>query len=325
MKRISIITYLGAILLSLGMMATSCKGPGKIQVDTSLAAKKKALLWKITSKKTKTPSYLFGTIHMIEEDDYFMPEYVERSLGESEKVFFEINTDDMSSMGGMSSLMGMIFMEEGVTLKDLLNEEDYKKVKDKLSGNPLFMLLGDMTDRIKPMFLSTMLEQGESLGGGGGSGSPFGGGMSLGSMKSYEMELTDMAKKQNKPIAGLETIEFQMGMFDSISLEEQAKMLVQSLEASEEDMDASLDAMVKLYTEQDIPGLYKMIQEQSGENSDFEEKFLIMRNENWIPLMEEAMVAQPTFFAVGAGHLGGEKGVVALLRKQGYLVTPVLK
>ena len=40
--------------------------------------------------------------------------------------------------------------------------------------------------------------------------------------------------------------------------------------------------------------------------------------------MEKAMQAKPTFFAVGAGHLGGEKGVLNLLKKQGYTVKAVL-
>ena len=262
---------------------------------------------------------------MIPADDYFMPTYVEKALEKSTKVFFEINTDDMGDMSMMTSLMDMMFMEEGTTLKDLLSEEDYKKVKEKLSDNPLMMLMGDMTDRIKPMFLSSMLEQGD-MGGGAGA-SPFGGGggMDMGSMKSYEMEFTTMAKAQNKPIEGLETIAFQMSMFDSISLEDQASMLIQSLEGGSDENDNAIDEMVKLYTEQDIPGLYDMIVSQSEGSTDFQDKFLTLRNKNWIPLMDEAMVKETTFFAVGAGHLGGEEGVVGLLRKEGYVVTPIKK
>ncbi len=161
----------------------------------------------------------------------------------------------------------------------------------------------------------------------GGGASPFGGGggMDLGSMKSYEMEFTDMAKNKDIPIGGLETIAFQMSMFDSISLEDQAEMLVETLNGSDGEKDNAIEKMVALYTEQDIPGLYKMIRAQSEGSSDFEDKFLTMRNKNWIPLMNEAMSEEVTFFAVGAGHLGGEQGVVALLRKEGYVVSPVLK
>ncbi len=331
MKKIPFITWLGTLALTFVIGTSSCSGTKKTASHTKnsttekLAANDKALLWKIAGKNLKQPSYLFGTIHMIPSDDYFMPTYVEKALEKSDKVFFEINTDDMGDMSMMTSLMDMMFMEEGTTLKDLLNEEDYKKVKSKLSDNPLMMLMGDMTDRIKPLFLSSMLEQGD-MGGGSGMNPLGGGGMDMGNMKSYEMEFTTMAKAQNKPIEGLETIAFQMSMFDSISLEDQASMLVQALEGSGDESKNAIDEMVKLYTQQDVPGLYDMIVSQSeGASSDFEDKFLTLRNKNWIPLMAEAMLKETTFFAVGAGHLGGEQGVVGLLRKEGYLVTPVKK
>ncbi len=153
MKKTSFLSFLGTMLMVFVMGTSGCSGAkqagSKVKSDNgSLAANQKALLWKISGNKLKQPSYLFGTIHMIPEKDYFMPAYVESALSKSKKVIFEINTDDMSDMSMMGSLMDMMFMEEGTTLKDLLNEEDYKKVKDKLSENPLMALMGDMTDRI---------------------------------------------------------------------------------------------------------------------------------------------------------------------------------
>ena len=47
------------------------------------------------------------------------------------------------------------------------------------------------------------------------------------------------------------------------------------------------------------------------------------RNNNWIPVIAAATKEKPTFFAVGAAHLGGEKGVISLLRKKGFKVTPI--
>jgi len=56
----------------------------------------------------------------------------------------------------------------------------------------------------------------------------------------------------------------------------------------------------------------------------FEDLLLGQRNQNWIPKMRDYMQLQPTFFAVGAGHLGGNEGVIALLRKNGFQVDAVL-
>ena len=330
MKKIALLTWLGAIAFSFVLTSTSCSGSKQAatpqNVDGSYAAKEKALLWKISGNKLKKSSYLFGTIHMIDEKDYFMPEYVKSAFDESTKVVFEINTEEMNDMSMMGNMMNMIMMEGDITLKDLLSEEDYTKVKEKLNENPMMMMMGDMVDKIKPMFLSAMI--GQEGGEGGGGMDPFGGGGGMGmggSTKSYELELTEMAKKAEKPISGLETIAFQMSMFDSISLEDQAKMLVQALDAEDGEGEDMMAQMVKLYTTQDIPGLHQMIREQSAGSTDFEDKLLTMRNKNWIPLMAEKMPLDITFFAVGAGHLGGEQGVIALLRKEGYTLSPILK
>ncbi len=325
-KKISLLTWLGTVSLAFVFFASSCGASKQAvtpqMVDGSYAAKEKALLWKIMDKKQKNPSYLFGTIHMISEKDYFMPSYVEKAFNSSESIVFEINTEEMTDMSMMGSMMDMMFMKE-TTLKDLLSEEDYKRVKANINENPMMMMMGDMVDKIKPLFLSAIIDQGDMGGDPMGGGGLLGGG---GSTLSYELEFTGMAKEAEKPISGLETVEFQMSMFDSISLEDQAQMLVQSLDAeAKEDGKDALTMMVNLYKDQDVPGLYELIHVQAAESSDFEDKLLTMRNKNWIPKMADMMKEQTTFFAVGAGHLGGEEGVIALLRKEGYIVVPVLK
>jgi uncharacterized protein len=61
----------------------------------------------------------------------------------------------------------------------------------------------------------------------------------------------------------------------------------------------------------------------SPDMAGFEDVLLINRNKNWIPVMEKNMLQSGTFFAVGAGHLPGDDGVISLLRKSGYKVVPV--
>jgi len=81
--------------------------------------------------------------------------------------------------------------------------------------------------------------------------------------------------------------------------------------------------MVKLYKDQDLVGMQKMFEDDEEGIGKYEDVFLKNRNQNWIPVMEKMMSAKPTFFAVGAGHLGGSIGVIALLRKVGYNVKPL--
>jgi len=266
-----------------------------------------SLLWRISGNELNTPSYLYGTIHLIGKEDFFLSDSTKAAIERADLVTFEINMEDMMDMGKQMGLLMKAFMEDGKTLKDLLSDEDYKIVSDhfKEIGLPLFML-----ERIKPMFLTVMA---------GGDMSPDA--LQSGEMLSYEIEIMDMAKEDEKTMGGLETMEYQMSVFDSIPYEAQAEMLVESIKSADTG-DEEFAKMIEMYKNQDIVSMVEMMGEEDG-IGEYEDVLLNTRNKNWIPVMGEMMLAQPTFFAVGAGHLGGEMGVVALLRKEGYLVEPV--
>lgn len=266
-------------------------------------AKENSLLWEISGKNLKQPSYLFGTIHMIGKKDFMLTDVTKNSLYKTQCVTFEINMEEMSDFSVLMPLMMKAFMADGTTLRDLLSEEDYKVVKAHFEeiGLPLVML-----ERIKPMFLSAM---------GSGDMAEM---QTSGETVSYEMELMKIAKDQKKEIAGLETAEFQMSMFDSIPYETQAQMLVESIKSGSEG-DDQFNQLVELYKNQDLIGLQQML-EGDSETKQYEDLLLVQRNKNWIPVMAKMMTDRPTFFAVGAGHLAGEKGVIALLRAEGYSV-----
>ena len=97
------------------------------------------------------------------------------------------------------------------------------------------------------------------------------------------------------------------------------------LEGIENQEASSFDQMVKAYNEEDIKTLYNIIKSESTDIESFQYNFIEKRNQNWISVIEKTINTEPTFIAVGAGHLYGEKGVINLLKKQGYDVNPVFK
>lgn len=297
-------------LLLLKLLIISVVAPFFAQkpAPAQVAKEENSLLWEISGKGLKEPSYLFGTIHMIDKKDYILTDATKKSLDKAKRVTFEINMEEMSDLSVLMPLMMKAFMANGQTLSDLLNDEDYALVKNHFEKMGLPMML---FDRMKPMFLSSMTP--DAMGGlDGGENS---------SMMSYEMELMKLAQAQDKPIAGLETAEYQMSMFDSIPYKVQAEMLVKSIQSGDEGVD-ELDQLTELYKKQDISGLHDMINADS-ELSEYDELLLVRRNKNWIPVMGKMMTEQSTFFAVGAGHLAGENGVIHLLRQAGYTVKPL--
>lgn len=279
---------------------------GSTALVNDFLPKEKALLWKITGKDLKTTSYLYGTIHMIDKEDFFLTEATKQAVKETEMMTFEINMDDMTDLGAQMGLLTKAFMADNKSLSDLLTEDEYKMVKKHFEdkGLPIFLF-----ERIKPMFLTVLADM--DLSGGGG--------MATGEIVSYEMELMKMGQADDKKMGGLETAEFQMSMFDSIPYEAQAKMLVDAINAGDAGNE-QFDAMVKLYKNQDIQGMQTMFEGEEGGLEGYEDLLLVMRNKNWIPIMGEQMREMPTLFAVGAGHLGGQYGVIALLREEGYTV-----
>ncbi len=301
-----LITSLFAFLITFSTVFAQAEITTSLKTETT-SNDENSLLWEISGNGLTTPSWLYGTIHLIGKEDFFLTDSTKAFIDRSELVTFEINMEEMTDITAQFGLLMKAFMEGGKTLKDLLNEEDYKLVQDHFQeiGLPLFMF-----ERIKPMFLTVMASSDMSPTA-----------MSSGEMVSYEMEIMEIAQKDNKKMGGLESMEFQMSVFDSIPYEAQAQMLVESIKSSDEG-DEEFAKMVKLYKAQDIAGMVEMMSGDEG-IAEYEDLLLNTRNMNWIPVMGEMMLAQPTFFAVGAGHLGGKNGVVALLRNEGYSVKPI--
>jgi len=262
-----------------------------------------SLLWAISGNGLETPSYIYGTIHLISQKDFEIPDTLNTLISNCEQITFEVNMDEMSNENNILSILMKSVMENGTTLKDLLTDEEYEKIEVRFDeiGLPLYMV-----ERIKPMILSVMLSSDLSA--------------SNEAMASYEMRILQMTKKMNKKMNGLESLDFQMSMFDSIPYPVQAKMMMSSIdEASHSD---EFDEMVKMYKNQNIDKMSKMVI-LNDVFRPYEDLLIKDRNTTWIPVMKTQMSDKQTLFAVGAGHLGGEFGLISLLQKEGYKVQPI--
>ena len=265
-----------------------------------------SLLWEITGKSLEKPSYVFGTIHMIDRENYFLTDAAKEALDKVYNVTFEIDMEEMTDLGTLMPLMMKAFMQGDTTLRDLLTEEEYTLVSGHFQEIGLPMMF---VERIKPMFLSALAS--------GDMSAP----AAQEDIVSYEMELMEMAQQKEKEIMGLETAEYQMSMFDSIPYRIQADMLVTSIRDQSGSSD-QLDRMIELYTTQNIEGMQSLMEEDQ-DVLDYQDLLLVTRNRNWIPVMEKRMADGPSFFAVGAGHLAGTEGVLRLLIEAGYSVKPL--
>ena len=137
-------------------------------------------------------------------------------------------------------------------------------------------------------------------------------------LKFYEMEFIGLAKKSKKSIGGLETVEAQIQFLNKAYSDDEKIAMLQETNGEE------TAKMVQNYKNENLPELYKESTTPNLMNENSKKWMLEVRNENWAVKMPNVMKDKSTFFAVGAAHLLGKEGLINLLRKAGYSVTPVL-
>ncbi|HVD98845.1 MAG TPA: TraB/GumN family protein [Cytophagaceae bacterium] len=270
---------------------------------TALSAKAQhSLLWEITGDNLANPSYLFGTMHVKDKRAFQFHDSLMTKL-KSCKVFAgEIVLDKNAAKEVSADLL----LPPGKELKTLLTEREYKKVKKfcrkHLGAMSLFV------NKIKPVFTSAMIS--ESLMG---SEMP----------KALDEYLQDKAKAYDLRVTGLETIQEQMSALDELSIEDQAKMLVEQIEHLD-DEKKELQKLANVYASQNLDSIYSFVQtpEMQGEFGDalIKDRNLVMADR-----LEKLIIKDPTFCAIGAAHLPGANGVLNLLKQKGYTLRAIVK
>ncbi len=288
-------------LLSLLCLLQACKAQPAVPV-LAVNNDGNTLLWEVSGNGLSKPSYLFGTFHLMCRGDIRFSAPLRSAFGYADEIYMEMDMDDPSVLLGGLLMMGM---KGGKTLKDLYTKEEYQKVysffKDSLRA-PISLL-----ERTKPYFLLALLYPRM---------------MPCKQVSGVEEELVKLAKAQGKKISGLETIEFQSSVFDSIPYEVQARELLKNIDSLPV-YTAYFDTMTRYYKQQQLSTLEGQFSRSEFGLEEYMPLLLDQRNERWVDSLRARMPRQSLFVAVGAGHLVGEKGLVSLLKKQGFTVRPL--
>ncbi len=279
-----------------------------------------ALLWQISGNGLAKPSYVFGTIHLICKSDVVMPRATKRCLASAKQLALEFDLSKADESAMMNALDAGILMRDGATLRQFLDSNQYALI-DRYFRDSVGMSL-PLMERFKPMAISMMIMQASNDGAC--------------EETSYEEEFMRIAKRKRIPVVGVETMQKQLELFDRIPYKDQAMMLFNEIQSAytpvSESKPSALDLrfVTQLYKQGKISELLQAMRDETllstpngMSNTMFEEIMLNERNRAWIPVMEGMMRSKVTFFAVGAAHLAGEQGVVHLLRKRGFTLSPM--
>lgn len=258
-----------------------------------------SMLWKIEGNGIDKPSYLFGTIHALCASDFEIKEKVTKAFNSTSNLVLEVNTTDPKEMEAMQKMM-----VSDVTLSSRLNETEQKEANDILTSQMGFTL--ERAGKLSPSGLMSIAIAGAMK-------------CPPTEIKFFEGELTTMAKAQNKPVTGLETIGSQSKVMEkSYSLPE----ILHQIKIKSEYAQIMAD-MARYHKEENLPALSKTIKDERFMNATAEKYMLTERNTEWVKKIPAIIKKESTFFAVGAAHLYGKNGVIELLKQLGYKVTPV--
>jgi uncharacterized protein len=261
------------------------------------------LLWRISGKNLQRSSYLFGTMHVLCAQDAHLSDSMKSVISRCDEIFFEINLDDIMGMVQSLKYMRMINNRK---LSDLLDSGDYRKVRDYFDRQGSILPFS-MLERFKPLLISSLIEED---------------GLDCKVTNGMELVIQKEAHQHEKKIRGLETAEFQASLFDSIPYEQQAKDLVNYIDSMDYYKKSTLQ-LVEVYRNQDLNKIDSLTRVGDAGMTNYIDLLLYGRNRKWVDSLESILPSRSILIAVGAGHLPGDQGLISLLRKKGYEVSPV--
>ena len=273
------------------------------------------IFYKIEGKDLSAPSYIFGTHHLAPLSVIDQVPGCRDAFDSVKQVVGEIDMtiDQMTLAMQMQPYM---IAPTDSTLSKLFTPEELKVVDDEFQKwAPMPGMSVQMLDMMRPMVLTSMM----SIG------------MVQKELPNYnpaeqlDLYFQSSAKESGKDVKGLETPEFQAKvLYTTVPIAEQAKALLNLAKDPKESLEKSAK-LNELYLAQDLEGLLELTNtdDEDSDEGAFMEALVDLRNANWIKELPEIMKETPSFIAVGALHLPGEKGVIEGLRKAGYTVTAV--
>jgi len=256
---------------------------------------KPSTLWRLESSSNPT-SYLFGTMHVRDKSAY---SHIEKALQAMEfctNLRCEIDLDKAKS----EILPEDYLIPDGMTISSLVGQNKFERMRSIISKSFQMDLLN--LNRFYPILAINQMS--EAI-------------LSEDHRFALDHFLWQKAKEKNLITGGIETISSQIMTLQTLDLSSQIKML-QEVTRNVSRFRKSINSLVTLYEQERIFEIYKMSKKSMGSLRDL---LIYRRNKN----MAEYIISnfsEPCFYAVGAAHLGGNKGVLAILKRNNIKLSP---
>jgi uncharacterized protein YbaP (TraB family) len=277
-----------AVALSLALLATA----QPVQAKT--------FGWKATGKGGTI--YLMGSIHVMSPSFYPLNPALEAAFKDSDLLVEEVDMAEMLDPTAQMSMLSRGMLPSGQSLEKLLTPATLALVK-KATGD----LSGPLM-RFKPWMLAIALQGMELMKAG------------FDPALGLDQHFYEQAKAGAKPVQGLETIEYQISRFDGMTMEQQDRMLAETLKELETET-AVVGKLGDAWKSGDVPAIERIALADLKSDPAMYERLLVERNRNWMPKIEALFARRGrALVVVGAAHMVGPDGLIAMLKAKGYTV-----
>ena len=272
-------------------------------VAAANAAEPGPLLWQMQTREGEV--LLLGSVHMLRAQDYPLAEAVESAYERADRVVLELDLGKLNPVEMQLALHRIGLAAEGETLESLMGPESWDTAI-RLSGE-----LGVELKRLmaaKPWYAALTVANLEMV--------------RLGFRPEHGIEqyLTRRSVGDGKPIHGLETIDYQLGIFNGMPLADQRRLLLQTLEDARR-MEQDMDGLIEAWNRGEAGRLGELLGEGFEDYGSLYETLVVRRNREWLPQVEAwAEKGGTTLVVVGALHLVGEDSLIGLLKARGHPV-----
>ncbi len=261
------------------------------------------ILWKVRSPHTT--AYVLGSIHVLQAQHYPLAPEIYESFEQSSRIMFEVDLEGLSSPTAQLNMLQKGLLAPEQTLQSTLSSESFAIAKRDMAELGMDI---QSFQRMKPWMAATALTalELEKLG----FESAFG----------VDRHFFQKAQEVGKPVIGLETVEFQLGLLDNLSPSMQEHFLLQSL-TDLKNLQSHIQDLVEAWRSGDLKKLEGLL-DSMREFPELYEALVLRRNRDWVTKIDSALQHhESVFIVVGTLHLLGENGLVSLLEQKGYHVT----
>lgn len=296
------------VLMSHSARAATALLLSLLLTTAALASEELTSVYRVTSASGDDSLYLGGTVHLLRQSDYPLPGQYNEAYDAADVVYFETNIAALTDMSMQARLMEALTYQDGRTLRSVLNEEAYQALEAHMAeaGLPMAMM-----QSFKPGLIVSTLSVMEFQKMGF-------------TPQGIDMYFHTRAIGDGKPVGELESVQDQIDLLAGMGEGYESEFILYSL-ADFERAAETIEDMISTWRSGDLELMQSLfVDDMQAQAPDVYDAMLVQRNHNWMPAIESLFGQDQTALVlVGAAHLVGEDGLIALLEQRGYSVEPL--